>query len=506
MNDLDKILKIIENAPDEFESKIPDIEKKIFRDVSLLLKDLKTSPSGKIETSIDNLKLINEIKSKLGKIVVSKEYSNLVNKFVSSIPDISNFQTSTAGLTNESKKMMTAVAKAQIDSTLESLIGSGYKQEVVSKLYNTLLTNVTSGGSYADLTEQLRNQLITTEEKPGVLSKYAKTFVTDSLGQFAGQGNKMIADTLGSEWFQYVGSNLTTTREFCEHLRKKRYVHISEFPTLLKGEIDGHKCKIYEATGLPYGMKEDTNVDNFIENRGGWNCGHELIPVSEATVPQAVREKIEYSQKEGIIGGKESKKLVAKGLLFDPFQINSLARLIDAFNEKVTPKIRKLAFENMLKYEKYEKEGDVYLMNGAEYNITELQSATKFTKAGYLVVFPSKGQIKQIKKSEGDENKRKNDIYTFNKKDFTKKKAEIKTMGDPSIKTIIEQISSGSGQAPHLVLDITGSVNKTQLLKGIRAGWSKNKNIRVMHLNYKGQWYELDKKKVESKWPEENIR
>jgi hypothetical protein len=292
MNSLEQLQKIIEQAPEEFESKMPDIEKKIFKDVSLLLKDLKVSSSGKIETSVENLKLINEIKSKLGKIVVSKEYSNLVNKFVSNIPSISNFQKSTSGLSADTCKMMLEVAKNQIDKTLEGLIGSGYKQEVVSKLYNTLLTNVTTGGSYSDLTEQLRNQLIGTEEKQGMLSKYAKTYVTDTLGQFAGQGNKMIADSLKSEWFEYVGSNLTTTREFCEHLTKKRYVHISEFPMLLKGKIDGHKVKLNQATGLPMGMKDDTTVDNFIMNRGGWNCGHELIPVNELAVPEAVRDKI----------------------------------------------------------------------------------------------------------------------------------------------------------------------------------------------------------------------
>ena len=298
MADLKNILEIIDQAQGKFESKIPDIEKKIFRDVSLLLKDLKVTSAGNIQQTVENLRLINEIKSKLGKIVVSKEYANAVNKFVSNIPEISNFQKLTEGIPLETRKMMTETAKAQIDHTLENLIGSGYKQAVVSNLYNTLLTSVTTGGSYADLTEQLRNQLITTEESPGMLSKYSKTFVTDTLGQFAGQGNSMIADALNSEWFQYVGSNLTTTREFCEHLTKKRYVHKSEIPTLLKGIIDGHECKINEATGLPRGMKEETTPENFIVLRGGWNCGHELIPVSEVTVPKNIRDKFNSEPSE----------------------------------------------------------------------------------------------------------------------------------------------------------------------------------------------------------------
>jgi hypothetical protein len=38
-------------------------------------------------------------------------------------------------------------------------------------------------------------------------------------------------------------------------------------------------------------MKEETTPDNFIVLRGGWNCGHELVPVSEAAVPGEIRER-----------------------------------------------------------------------------------------------------------------------------------------------------------------------------------------------------------------------
>jgi hypothetical protein len=97
---------------------------------------------------------------------------------------------------------------------------------------------------------------------------------------------------LNVEWYVYRGTNLTTTREFCELLTKKEYVHKSEIPELLKGHIDGHQCRIYDKTGLPYGMKEGTNADNFIVNRGGWNCGHQLIPVRTEAVPEAIRNRV----------------------------------------------------------------------------------------------------------------------------------------------------------------------------------------------------------------------
>jgi hypothetical protein len=65
------------------------------------------------------------------------------------------------------------------------------------------------------------------------------------------------------------------------------------------GDIDGHECEIYAKTGLPLGMKDGTTPENFIVHRGGWNCGHQLVPVSEAAVPEDVRKKIEEVNRIG---------------------------------------------------------------------------------------------------------------------------------------------------------------------------------------------------------------
>ena len=146
-----------------------------------------------------------------------------------------------------------------------------------------LTTGITSGQSYAALTETLRKTLTDTDGGTGLLSRYAKTYATDSINHFAAEYMAAVAGDLNLEWYVYRGTNLTTTREFCELMTKKEYVHKSEIPELLKGRIDGHQCRIYDKTGLPYGMKEGTNADNFIVNRGGWNCGHQLIPCASRT-------------------------------------------------------------------------------------------------------------------------------------------------------------------------------------------------------------------------------
>ncbi|MBQ7388047.1 MAG: hypothetical protein IJW01_01540 [Paludibacteraceae bacterium] len=113
---------------------------------------------------------------------------------------------------------------------------------------------------------------------------------------FTAQNNKLLTDDLETEWFMYTGSNIETTREFCQHLTEKKYIHRSEIPTILTGKIDDHQCEIYDKTGLPYGMIEGTTPENFQVNCGGWNCRHQLVPVADAVVPADVRRRFEFAK------------------------------------------------------------------------------------------------------------------------------------------------------------------------------------------------------------------
>lgn len=296
MSELNRILHIIDDAPKRFADNLPKIERKIYGEISVLLKGLQIDTKGHIVSSVENLNLVGRIRKRLEKIVVSKEYASLVKSFIADFAEVAKMPAAITTLDNVTKNKISALSKVAIDRTVEGLIGQGFKQDVVGKLYDTLITNVTVGGSYADMVETLRRSFVSDSEGQGEIAKKAKQYVNDTISQFAGQNNKIVADMLGSEWFAYEGSNLTTTREFCEHLVKKRWVHKSEIPTILKGKIDGYQCEIYEKTGLPHGMIAGTDEDNFIVYCGGYNCGHKLIPVNEAAVPKSVRDKVKGSR------------------------------------------------------------------------------------------------------------------------------------------------------------------------------------------------------------------
>lgn len=183
-----------------------------------------------------------------------------------------------------------------IENTVGGLTGAGLQSNVTDKLNEMLLRAVTSNAKYADLMEEMRTYLRGDAEHQGALARYANTYTVTALSQYAGQNNRLLTEDLGCEWFEYVGSEIETTREFCEHLCEKRFIHKSEIPEILKGHIDGHKCKIYAKTGLPQGMIEGTNAENFQVNVGGWNCRHQLVPIAKEAVPPEIRAKFEKPQ------------------------------------------------------------------------------------------------------------------------------------------------------------------------------------------------------------------
>lgn len=160
-------------------------------------------------------------------------------------------------------------------------------------------TNITSGGSYSDLAEQLRQSLTNTPESKGILDRYVKTVAKDSINQFSRQYTQIVSNDLGYEWYRYMNSDIETTRCFCDAMTDKDYFHVSEIPGLLKGKgllCDNQTVPIYAKTGLPYGMIDGTNPENFFVRAGGWNCGHSIQPISKRQVPAKVLEALEATE------------------------------------------------------------------------------------------------------------------------------------------------------------------------------------------------------------------
>lgn len=295
MSDISKLVAELESSVDNFIDGLSPIEKKIFNSVIVILKELSVDKAGNIKNNLKNIKILGKVRKEMNRIIFNKKYLNDVYSFTESfnkVADIQNAYFSTIATSFTPPALAEAIKKEAIAATIEGLTEQGINGNVVTQLRDIIKTNVTSGGNYAEFTSTLKTFIEGDAETSGVLTRYARVYVTDSINEYSANHIKTITDDLGLEWFRYVGSLMATSRDWCKELVAQEYVHQSQFPELLKGKVNGKQVAIYEKTGLPEGMKAGTNVSNLQTLRGGWGCNHQLVPVLTESVPKKIRDKV----------------------------------------------------------------------------------------------------------------------------------------------------------------------------------------------------------------------
>jgi len=300
MPDYNELIKTIDDAINGFNDSIPKIQKEILADVLDQIKKFDTRDK-RITNTVKNIRLLNTIKNRLKKIILTDNYKSEVKEFLKVFTDVSTFQNAYFAEAEKNFKppaIVKEIKSQTIEDTINRLTEAGIGVNVSDKIAELLKQNVTTGVKYSDLANQLREYILTTET-PGVLERYVKQIATDSVNQYSAQYMNTISGDLGYEWFRYQGKDILTTRPFCDAMTDRKFFHISEVPDLLEAKDlyysseEGQKpVPIYEKTGLPNGMIPDTNAENFFVRRGGYNCGHQAFPLIERLVPSEVKERV----------------------------------------------------------------------------------------------------------------------------------------------------------------------------------------------------------------------
>lgn len=301
MPDFNDILKEIDRSISRFNKNIPSTQKAMYQELVSELRRLDLN-GDTIKTTVANLKIIQSIKNKLTKLILTDDYLQDVKDFVKSFNTVATLQNEYwKGVEDKFKPtpLLKEIRIQAIGDTVQSLTEAGIGANIGDKITGILRTNITSGGSYKALNAQLLESLTDTDKSDGLLTKYSKQITNDSIQQYNRQYSHQVAAGLGFEWYVYAGSDIASTRPFCDAMTDLRYFHVSEVPRLLRAEDlyyikDGQKTKvpIYPKTGLPAGMIEGTNPENFFIRAGGYNCGHAIRAVPERNVPIEARDRV----------------------------------------------------------------------------------------------------------------------------------------------------------------------------------------------------------------------
>ena len=288
------LLNEIDDAVIDFEKVLPGIEKQVAGELSRLFSELETR-NGYLKPTVKNLRTVQRLKNKIYDAIVNKSYTANVDGLLKSYSSISGIQDkyfATIATTFTKPAVLNEINKLARINTIESLTGAGIEGQLVQQVLDKALNNVKSASSFADLRDELDFFIRGAGDIPGKLTSYSGLIVRDSINQFSASYAETVAADLGLKWYQYVGTKVADSREWCVQMVKKKWVHESELPKLIKGTVNGKRVRIYDRTGLPQGMIAGTNAKNVKIRRGGWNCMHQLVPVATSSVPKSVRDKI----------------------------------------------------------------------------------------------------------------------------------------------------------------------------------------------------------------------
>jgi hypothetical protein len=276
----DKIALLAESVASKFTKGVKSTERDVYNKLLAIVKGLELNQDGTIKTNQANIKILREVRSSIESIILTDAYRKRVNEYLGGFDDLKGVNdtyfavVSTAFKPN--KLLYEEVKKLSIAATKKSLMESGINQFVIDPINELLNQNVTSGGFFSDLVEQMRIAILGDKERLGKLERYASQITRDSLNQYSANYQQAISSDLGFEWYYYSGQLVSDSRSYCI-ARNDKFFH----------EKEVERSATLEWSGKIPG----TNSSSIFIYRGGFSCQHSYLPVDISQVPKDVIDR-----------------------------------------------------------------------------------------------------------------------------------------------------------------------------------------------------------------------
>lgn len=288
MSEFDKLLKEkikrLEEIPLTMQSAVLKQQSKMLKQIQEQIAGLDIV-DGVIQITEDNINKISVISDELKTVFLSKEYTNAVKEFATqfSTQAVLNNKLIEAGFgAIESSIAAKAYINIAKKTAIESLVGAPIDKEFIKPIQSLLTDAVVNGASYSDTMSSI-GEFISGGKNGSKLERYAAQITSDSFAMADASYTSIVSDFLGADWYLYSGTEMGTTRCFCAE-RVGNFYHYKEYQDWGNGKDLG-KCDL--GNGTWDGEIDGTNSATIFTNRGGWNCQHFFMPVSEAIVSKA---------------------------------------------------------------------------------------------------------------------------------------------------------------------------------------------------------------------------
>lgn len=224
------------------------------------LTDLQTK--GQFLFNLDTIKSISKVDAIIEEVLREEGYYDEIDKFKKDFEKASQEAVksySSFGTANQ--KIITAYNEAAFANFYNKMAVGFTEANIKQPIKDALFQYISSSGRFKDFKAAI-HEILTANNIETDTGKVAREY----LFQFKRQQGQQLANEFGVKYFKYVGTEIDTTRDFCD----ARIGNIYTREEIQKWADEKWAGKI-----------KGTNKDNIFTVCGGWNCRHDLMPVSE---------------------------------------------------------------------------------------------------------------------------------------------------------------------------------------------------------------------------------
>jgi hypothetical protein len=275
------LIKKIQELQMAIESRMDTALPKVFEKLSQQVIDLASELSLDAKDRAATIKQLIKLKKDIADTIVNNStYQAQVAEVIQGyklLAELSNeFISISIGDFKPKTELYKAILEANIATTKDALLGAGIRDNFGTAIQEVLKDNIAGVGTRTELNKTLRKFIEGTPEEAPFLNRYIKQTTNDSVMTFNSEYIQTISDDLGVEYYLYAGTLIADSRAFCT-ARAGRY--------FTKEEVQ----KWASLKGWDGRMK-GTNSTTIFTYRGGYNCRHQLWPVSKEQY-DAAKEK-----------------------------------------------------------------------------------------------------------------------------------------------------------------------------------------------------------------------
>lgn len=277
----EQLIKQIQELQLAIESRMDEALPRVFAKLSDQVIDLASDLSLDPKDRAKSLKELIKLKKDIANTIVTNAPYQLqvaeVIKGFEMLAELSNeYITIAIGDFKPKKELYKAILESNIATTKDALLGAGIRENFGTAIQEVLKDNIAGIGSRSELNKTLRKFIEGSPQDAPFLNRYIKQTTNDAVMTFNSEYIQTIAEDLDVEHYYYQGTLIADSRPFCV-ARAGRYFTIDEVKAWpnLKGW---------------QGRMAGTNSSTIFIYRGGYNCRHQLWPVSQEQY-DAAKEK-----------------------------------------------------------------------------------------------------------------------------------------------------------------------------------------------------------------------